>query len=139
MPGIGPLTPALAAVAEFFGIGTDLVDAAAERPAVMVPDAASSSAVQGIVAAMPDREKTGLLARFFDGDPQAAAELRAKVQRGLATKIGAPPVAARTVGELGARARAIGLARERATAEKVAAERKCQALEAEKPAERDSP
>ncbi len=44
----------------------------------------------------------------------------------------APPVAARTVGELRARAEAIRLARERVIAEKAAAERKRQAEEAEK-------
>ena len=33
-PGIGPMTGALEAFAEFFGIDPDLVEAAAERPAI---------------------------------------------------------------------------------------------------------
>ena len=50
----------------------------------------------------------------------------------MAVEADAPPVVARTVGELCARARAIGLAREQAAAEKLAAQRKRQAEEAEK-------
>jgi hypothetical protein len=50
----------------------------------------------------------------------------------MTTDAGAPPAVARTVGELRARAAAIRLAREQAAAEKLAAERKRQAEEAEK-------
>jgi hypothetical protein len=132
LPGIGPMTAALEAFAEFFGIDTDLVQAAAERPAITVPSARSSGAVQRIIAAMPDREKNRILSRLFDGDPHLAAELRAEVRDRLATEIDAPPVVARTIGELRARARAICLAREQEAAKKVAAERKRHAQKAEK-------
>jgi hypothetical protein len=132
MPGIGPLTGALEAFADFFGIDADLVDAAAERSAAAMPSAASSDAVQGIISAMTDAEKTAMLSRLFDGDPHVAAELRARVRDRMTPAGGAPAVVARTVGELRARAAAIRLARERAAAEKLAAERKRQAEEAEK-------
>ena len=132
MPGIGPMTASLEAFAEFFGIDSDLVDAAVERSAAALPSAISSGAVQGIISAMTDPEKTALLSRLFDGDPHVAVELRAKVRDRMASGAGAPPIVARTVGELRARAAAIGLAREQAAAEKRAAERKRQAEEAEK-------
>jgi hypothetical protein len=132
LPGIGPMTATLEAFAEFFGIDPDLVEAAAERSPVAVPSAASSGAVQRIIAAMPDREKNRMLARLFDGDLHLAAELRAQITDRLATEISAPPVVARTVGELGARADAIRLAREQAAAEKAAAERKRDVRKAEK-------
>src|SRR5439155_26682804 len=73
-----------------------------------------------------------MLARLFDGDPHLAAELRAEVRDRLATEIEAPPVIARTVGELRARAQAIALARAQEAAQKLAAERKREAREAEK-------
>ena len=132
MPGIGPLTPALEAFTEFFGLDPDLVEAAAERSAPAMPRAASSGAVQKIIAALSDREKTAMLSRLFDGDPHVAAELRAALRDRLAAEAGVPPAASRTVGELRARARAIGLARERDAAEKAAAERKRQVRAAEK-------
>jgi hypothetical protein len=132
MPGIGPMTASLEAFAAFFGLDPDLVAAAAEESAAAIPSAAPPGAVRKIISAMTDSEKTGMLARLFDGDPHVAVELRAEVRDRLATQTGTPPVVARTVGELRARAQAIGLARERAAAEKVAAERKRQAEEAEK-------
>jgi len=130
MPGIGPMTGPLEAFAEFFGIDPDLVQAAAERPATAEPSTMSARAIQGIISAMPDPEKTAMLSRLFYGDPRVAVELRAKVRERMATTA-APLVAARTVGELRARAHAIGIAREHAVAAKAAAEQKRQAAEAE--------
>jgi len=89
-------------------------------------------AVRRVIAAMHDREKAGLLMRLFDGAPHVAAELRAEVRHRLAPGTSAPSVAARTVGELRARARAIRLTRESAEADKAAAEQKRQTEEAEK-------
>jgi hypothetical protein len=132
MPGIGPMTGALEAFTDFFGIESDLVQAAAERPAVASLDVMSSDAVRKVIAAMPDREKTGLLERLFEDDPQVAAELRATVRKGLDLKTGTSPTAPRTVGELRIRADAIRLSRERAEADKVAEERRRQADAAEK-------
>jgi hypothetical protein len=65
-----------------------------------------------------------LLARLVDGDAHVASELRSFVRQRLMSDIDAPPVAARTVGQLRTRAEAIRQARERAQAEKVAAEQR---------------
>ena len=73
--------------------------------------------------AMTDSDKTAMLSRLFDGDPYVGAELRAKVRNRIASRCRCTPIGARTVGELRARANAIGLAREEAAAEKLAAER----------------
>ena len=132
MPGIGPMTAGLEAFTEFFGIAPDLVQAAAERPAVASANRISADAARRVIAAMSSREKTERLAQLFEGAPHVAAELRAEVRKRLGSEAAAPPAAVRTVGELLARAQAISLAGERAEADKAAAERKRQAEEAEK-------
>jgi hypothetical protein len=132
MPGIGPLTAGLEAFAAFFDIDPDLVQVAAERPAIAVPSVSASADVRKILLAMTDSEKIEMLARLYDGDTHIALELRAKVRDRMAVETDAPPVVARTVGELRARARALGLAREHAAAEKLAAERKRRLEEAER-------
>jgi len=132
MPGIGPMSASLEAFAEFFGIDSDLVQAAAERSTVAMASAMPAEAVEAIISAMTNAAKTTMLSRLFDGDPHVAAELRAKVRNGMASDASAPPIVARTVGELRARAAAIGLAREQAAAEKLVAEHKRRVKEAEK-------
>jgi hypothetical protein len=126
--GIGPMTGALQAFAEFFGIDPDLVEAAAERsgaPIAIEPDVARRR-----IAAMPEGDKTALLMRLVEGDPHVGAELRAALRQSAAAP-GETPSAARTAGELRARAAAIRLAREQAEAERLAAERQRQAEAAE--------
>lgn len=81
---------------------------------------------------MTDTDKTVMLSRLFNGDPYVGAELRAKVRNRIASGADVTPIGARTVGELRARANAIGLAREQATAKKLAAEHKRRVKEAEK-------
>jgi hypothetical protein len=132
MPGIGPMSASLEAFAEFFGIDSDLVQAAAERSAGAMASTSSEEAVRGIISAMTDTDKTAMLSRLFNGDPYVGAELRAKVRDRIASGADATPISARTVGELRARANAIGLAREEAAAEKLAAEHKRRVQEAEK-------
>ena len=130
MLGIGPMTGALDAFARFFGIDPDLVAAATERAAETHagPQALSETA-RPIIGAMSEGEKADLLVRLFDGDAHVRNELRALVRRRAMSGNNAPVAAARTVGELCARADAIRRTREQAQAEKVAAERK--RLEAE--------
>jgi hypothetical protein len=130
LPGLGPMTGPLEAFSDFFDLDPDLVQAAAEGAATasaMPPDA-----VRKFISAMTDRQKTEMLVRLFDGDPHVPAELRATVRSRMASGLGNPPAPPRTVGELRARARAIGLAREQAAAEKAAAEKQRQARQAEK-------
>jgi hypothetical protein len=125
LPGIGPMTGALEAFADFFDIDGDLVAAAAERSADTMSGApASPDAVRRIIAAIPEEDKNGLLARLCDGDVHVMSELRVRVRDHSAAKVDSQQFAARTVGELRLRADAIRLAREQAKAEKAAAERK---------------
>jgi len=132
LPGIGPLTDALEAFAEFFGMDPDLVAAAAERTGdPMAGRSASSEAVRQIISAIAETEKTDLLARLHDGDGLVASELRALVRRRQAPATDAP-LPARCAGELRARAEAIRLARENAQAAEAAAERKRLEEEAER-------
>jgi hypothetical protein len=131
MPGIGPMTGALQAFADFFAIDRDLVQAAAERPAIAMRDSMSSGAAQRVIEALGHAEKTAMLSRLYDGDPHVVAELRAMVRKRSAIAA-APPASPRTVGVLRQRARALASARERAEAEKAESERKRQAEEAEK-------
>lgn len=133
MPGIGPMTGALEAFADFFHIDRDLVVAAAERSADPLAERpASSETGRSIIAAMTDRKKTDLLARLVDGDAHVASELRSFVRQRLMSEIDAPPVAARTVGQLRASAELIRHARERTQAEKATAEQRRRDEEAER-------
>ena len=133
MPGIGPMTGALEALAEFFDIDRDLVAAAAERGAdPLAEKPASSKAVKSIIAAMTDPEKTSFLTRLFDGDAHVGNALRALVRHRLTPPTDTPAVPVRTVGDLRERAKAIRQARERAMAEKAAAERKRREEETER-------
>ncbi|TPI33761.1 hypothetical protein FJW07_25450 [Mesorhizobium sp. B3-1-9] len=132
MPGIGPLTEALEAFAEFFGIDRDLVQAAAERSATTGPDGAAPGITRRVVAAMSDIEKTSLLMRVFNGEPNMSAELRATIRARLEPETTISPAPLRTAADLQARAEEIRLARKRAEAELAEAQRRLQAEAAEK-------
>jgi hypothetical protein len=131
MPGIGPLTGALEAFASFFGIDSDLVQAAAERSATSDSDESLDSA-RHVIAAMTEGEKNGLLDRLFAGDPHVAAELRSTVRKRLESETASSTDVPRTAGELRGRARAIRLCRERIAANKASEERRRQIEAAEK-------
>jgi hypothetical protein len=131
MPGIGPMTGALEAFTNFFGIDSDLVRAAAERSATSNSDQSLDSA-RHVIAAMTEREKTGLLDRLFAGDPHVVAELRSTVRKRLESETGSSTAVPRTAGELRSRARAIRLCREHIEANKASEERRRQIEAAEK-------
>ena len=125
LPGIGPLTGALEGFAEFFGIDPDLVAAAAELAA---DDASmSKDELRAALAVIPEHEKAELLLRVVDGDTRVAPELRRRVR-----KKNPVPATPRTADTLRLRAKEIEGARERAEAERLAAERRREAAEAEK-------
>ena len=127
LAGLGPLTGALEAAADFFRIDRDLVDAAAERSDGSDP-AALDGVMQATVAGLSDAAKTDLLMRVAGGDPHVGAALRQSARIG-GTGSGATP---RTVEELTARAEALRCARERAEAERQAEEQRRQAALAER-------
>jgi hypothetical protein len=126
LPGIGPLSGALDAFAEFFGIDADLVAVAAERDAVDRPPSGDAARMQ--VAALPEDEKTDLLLRLVEGDPHVGYALRARLRDDNA----GGAAARRTVGDLRRRARARAEERARAAAERRAAEQRRQAEAAER-------
>jgi len=123
MPGIGPISDALEAFADFFGIDCDLVVAAAEREddAYTSVDASSETAAQ-VIAGLPDADKSGFLVRLVSGDAHVASELRALIRNSLKSANTVSPVAARTAGDLCARAKVIRQEREAEQAEQAAAE-----------------
>ena len=127
LAGLGPLTGALEAAADFFDIARDLVDAAAERSAGPEP-AALDGVMQATIAGLSDAAKTDLLMRVAYGDPHVGAELKRAARIGD-TGSGAAP---RTVAELTARAEALRRARERGEAERQAKEQRRQAALAER-------
>jgi len=125
LPGIGPLTGALEGFADFFGVDPDLVEVAAELAGN--DGSMSRDKLRDALAVIPESEKAELLMRVVDGDTRVAAELRRKVRK-------KDPVTAahRTAGMLRMRAKEIAKGRERAEAERLEAERRRQAAEAEK-------
>ena len=130
LPGIGPLTGALKAFADFFGIDADLVQAAAESPLHAGGGDLSEAEVRVLVAAIPDPEKTALLCRLVAGDPHIAAELGRKVRDAAATA-GDADASHRTVADLRARAAEIRKQVEAAEAARIEAERQRRARAAE--------
>lgn len=126
LPGIGPLTGALEAAAEFLGIDGDLTAAAA----ALSPDEADAppDAVRAFVSGLGDAEKTDLLVRLVEGDGHVGAELRRRAEA-QHVKDGRPR---RTVGELRAKAQAMRQARERSEAERRQGEERRKAEEVEK-------
>src|SRR5216683_2285400 len=126
MRGIGSLTGALEAFANFFVIDPDLVQAAAELEADEA--AISEDDMRRVLAAISERDKTELLRRVAEGDAHVGAELKKRLRNQRA----GVSAQRRTVGMLRGRAQAIAEARERALAERLEAERRRQAKEAEK-------
>lgn len=125
LPGIAPLTGPLEALAEFFYIDADLLQAASESGAK--DPGLSEDEMRKALATIAEHEKIELLQRVVDGDPYVGAELRSRLRQ-------KSPVASayRTAGTLRMRAQEIRDARERADAEQREREARRQATEAEK-------
>jgi len=126
MQGIGPLTGALEAFANFFVIDPDLVQAAAELEA---DEAAMSKAdLRRGLAGMSERDKAELLLRLADGEAHVGAELKKRLRKQNQDV----SASRRTAGTLRARAQAIAEARAHALAKRLEAERRRRAKEEEK-------
>ena len=132
LPGIGPLTGALSAFAEFFRIDPDLVEAAAEVDAGALDGGFSDGAIGAAVAAMSEDEKAGLLVRAAEGDLHVGAEIRRRARRAGSAADSAARTPRRTVSDLRTRAAAIHEERETAEVERREAERLRQEQEAER-------
>ena len=115
LPGLAPLSPALAAAADFFDIDPDLVEvAAASGAAAGSPDGERAAAADA-VRALPAAEKDALLLRLYDGERHLDAELRRRM-RAETTGASAVGGGQRTAGELREAARRLAADRERAAA-----------------------
>ena len=127
LAGIGPLTGALEAAVEFFGIDRDLVQAVAERSGgagQVVPEGALRNAIAGL----SDAERGHLLLRVAKGEPYVGAAVR----RTARVEETSPVAGLRTVSELTARAAEIRRERERAKAKQRAEEQRRLKAEAER-------
>ena len=114
LPGIGPLSGGLEALAKFLKMGAYLVEAAAEAQADSAAGQPSPEAVRATVTAIPETEKAMLLQRVAEGDPHATAEIQKRVRDAVSAE--ARPKR-RMVAELFARAEEISKASEAAEAE----------------------
>ncbi|MXW44768.1 MAG: hypothetical protein F4109_00800 [Gammaproteobacteria bacterium] len=121
LPGIGPLTGGLEALAEFFQIDGDLLCAAAEMPDIPTAETRSGNAMQAALEAIPHAEKTRLLQRVAESDPHVAAELIRLIKESAEKQT---PDQLRPVGELWARVEAIRMARHAEAAERREKERR---------------
>ncbi len=129
LPGIAPLTGALNAFATLLRLDSDLVHAAAERSAEDEDTEISSELLHKALSAISNKDKTDLLARFYNGDPHASVELRRQVREAASSKTSKKPAEWRTVRELRERAVEVGEERRLAEAAKREEKRKQQELE----------
>lgn len=127
LPGIGEVTGALEAFADFFGIDPDLVQAAGELGG-SGGKTTSEDDLREVLAAFDEHEKTELLRRVAVGDVHVAAELRIKV----AKRRSEPAEQPRTVAALRKRVKELEELRERAREKRREAEKRHLAAVAEK-------
>jgi len=132
-PGLGKLTAALEALVEFMRIDRDLIEvAAAASPELVATD---DTALKGWVEDLPEAEKTTLLVRLVGGaEAHLPAELLRRFRESRASA--APPVKARTVGELLRAAQGRAEERRRHKAEQAAREKARREREAAEARER---
>jgi hypothetical protein len=126
LSGLGPLTGPLSATADFFGIDRDLVASAAER----VSEASvATDEIPHVVGALPESDKTRLLVRLFEGDPNVVNEARSILRKHQEVALALP---LRTAGELRTQAADSRTAREREITRRNALERRREAEKAER-------
>lgn len=107
LPGIGPLTPPLEALAEFFGVDMDLVRAAGESPPGTESGVSFADSSRKFIKSIPETEKTALLLRVVDGDPHVAAELKSRIRGAQAGAALGSGTKLRTAGEIRERSLAV--------------------------------
>jgi hypothetical protein len=135
-PGLGPLSPALAMLADFLCVDGNLLEAASGSPPAQEPSEPSASEVERFLRGLSENEKVGLLARLYRGhDPHLSLELHRRVHAAIATAP-VPEASPRTAGELRAAARRMAAERQRLAEEKAAAEQRRREREAEKAREK---
>lgn len=132
LPGIGPLTGALEAFADFVRLDPDLLQSAVEVSGLEDDGEAAAGVAREAIAAVPEAEKTALLQRLANGDPHVAAEVQERVRKAVALATGETYTDRRTVVDLRNRAAERRARRKAIETERREAERQRQAREAEK-------
>lgn len=100
LPCLGPLSAPLKEFADFIGVDRDLVQAAAESPAVSDGGADSADESRKIIESIPEDEKSALLLRLVNGDTHVAAELRRRIRTALDASLRRSGLELRTVSEI---------------------------------------
>jgi hypothetical protein len=104
-PGLGELSPALEALAEFLRLDPDLIDAATEASPPLSP--LDDGALEAWVSALPSNEKTTAILRLMRGEAASVQGALLRAYRDShAARSSSSPVKPRTVGDLVASAHA---------------------------------
>lgn len=130
LPGLGPLSAPHREFASFLGVDSDLVEAAAQSPAVFDSGQSSADASRKVIESIPDHEKSTLLLRLVDGDTHVAAELRRRIRSALDASRQRSRVKRRTVSEIREGRLAVRKARETEAARRKEEKRRREAEEA---------
>ena len=118
-PGLGALNASLVRLAEFLRIDGDLIDASAEGSEDKQDIALSEKAIGTWISTLQSEEKDILIARLIaTGSPHLAIELRQRASRELCGEATQPAAPRQTVGQLRARAHALGERRRQEDAER---------------------
>ena len=103
-PGLGELDPPLCRLAEFLGIDSDLISAAAERSADREDTVVGAEEIRAWVNTLARPERDELLVRLVAGEePHLSIALQLRVVEGRADPRRAEPQARRTVADILAR------------------------------------
>ncbi len=124
LAGIGPLSDGLKAFADFFDIGNDLVQAAAEVSPSIVDSHPHSESVRSAIEAIPHGKKTEILHRIVHGDdPHVLAKLRRQLRETLTPVDETGRSEFRTAADLRSRANELSSIRKAFEQERLEAER----------------
>lgn len=122
-PGLGALSTAQKAFADFLRLDGDLIEVAARNSPPGDTAQPSRQQSERWIAGLADAEKNALLLRLmYDGDPHLRSELLQRLRQAQAVAPG-PMAAGRTVGQLLAATVELTEAKRRAAAERAARER----------------
>jgi len=123
-PRLGELSASLDCLADFLGIDTDLVAAAAERSPDHQVSIPSKKEIGDWVRTLPSAEKDTIVARLIDGDDaHLSAEVRQRAIREISGKIRPDKSPVRTAGAIYARGEALAAERKQQEAERRAQEK----------------
>ena len=123
-PRLGELNASLDCLADFLGIDTDLIAAAAERSPDQQVSTPSRKEIGDWVGALPSAEKDTIVARLIDGDePHLSAEVRQRAIREISGGVRSDKRPARMAGEIYARAETLAAERKKKEAERRAREK----------------